>query len=263
MTSQDAPQTTNPTTLQDKLIELNRLDKRVRGLRSRLDANQNRHGIQGQRLAQIAQQKAELDTRLKQQQAQIHNLEQEAAAMQERVDKLRETLNTIKTNKEYQAVLVELNTLKSEKAEQDEVSLEHMEKLEELKTQVADITGKFEEQTKLVEKAGADVEEARAEVAESLSVAETEFREAAVDIPREALVIYAKLSDDNDGEAIGYIEIVDQKRREYTCSVSNTMMPPELVNSLITRPDSIRVCPASGVILVMKPEVRESMQNSK
>ncbi len=250
-------------TLQDKLIELNRMDKRVRGLRTRLDGNMRRKGIQQRKLDQLNQQHAELDGRVKAHRAALHNLETEAAAMDERVEKLRAQMNEITTNKEYQAVLVEVNTLKLEKSKKDDEALAEMTVVEELQTQLDTLTTQRDGQAKLVEQADADVAASREEIAESLAAAEAEFRAAAADVPRPVLMLYAKLSDDNDGDAIGYVEEYDRKRHEYTCSVSNVVLPPDVVNGLITQPEVVQQCPASGVILVVSAETRESMLASK
>jgi len=245
-------------TLQDKLIELNRLDKRVRGLRTRLDANQRRHGLLERQLQQVKQQQHELDQRVKEHETKGRTFETEVKSMEDRVEQLRTTMAQISTNKEYQAVLVEVNTLKASKGDVEEQALQEMTTADEVRVELDAATTKVVEQEKLVAKAEADVEAAREEVSASLAEAEKEFIEAAGHLPKEVLKLYAKLSDDNDGDALGYVEVVDRKRMEYMCSVSNVMLPAEIYNSLLSNPNIIKQCPASHVILVLDAKVRDA-----
>ncbi len=249
--------------LQEKLIELNRLDLRVRGLRQRLDQGTRRHSIQHRKLQQLSQQLAELETEAKHQQVKANDAESRAKEIDDKIESHRAQMNTITNNKQYQAVLVEVNTLKEEKGKAEESALERMEQLEQLNAKLEEIKASHEAQTKLVEAAEQEVEEAKGEVAETLTEAENEMRAAAIDLPREVIASYSKLSDDNEGEAIGYVQELDRKRREYICSVSNVILPPDVVNALLVRPNDIQYCPSSGVILVMDPKAVQALSGSK
>jgi len=46
---------------------------------------------------------------------------------------------------------------------------------------------------------------------------------------------------------------------ECTCEVSNTMLPVELVNRLLSKSELVQ-CPTSGAILYMPEDLRESME---
>ena len=52
---------------------------------------------------------------------------------------------------------------------------------------------------------------------------------------------------------------IDRRNMEYTCEVSNTMLPIELVNRLLSRAELVQ-CPTSGAILYMPDDLRDSMQ---
>jgi len=245
--------------LQDDLRALFVLDKQVRGLRSRLDATLRREKLMGGKLEQLQQQHHELTDHLRHVQARTADLEGQSESLDERITKQRDQMNTVKTNKEYSALLVEVNTLKLEKGKLEEQTLEEMGKIDELKEEVAAIEEKIEEQKKLVEGAGSDVQAARDAVGDKLDEVQAERDRAAEAIPESALKTFEKLADDYDGEAMAAIVEQDRKRMEYTCDGCFTILPFECVNAAITRADDVVLCPNCDRILYMDKELKADL----
>ena len=115
--------------LTDNLVNLYRIDAQVRGLRRRLESAQRHLEVQDRHLDELRQQRAEFDTRQRQLRATIGNLEGETSAIEQRLEKLRNELNGATTNKQYMAVLTELNTVKLSRGELDERQLQEMERV--------------------------------------------------------------------------------------------------------------------------------------
>src|SRR5690606_15039656 len=106
--------------LQEKLHALFLLDQQVRGLQTRVNAAGSRLKSQQTRLAQLNQQRDELAGQLKQTQPAASSLEHHAQAVNDKVQRLREQMNAVKSNKEYHALLVEVNTRKADHAKLEE-----------------------------------------------------------------------------------------------------------------------------------------------
>ncbi len=249
--------------LQDQLRDLSTRDAHVRGLSRRLDAGKRRRTAQQKKLDQLNQQLAELQEELKRAQAHVGSLEADAAAADAKTAKLREQMNTVKTNKEYSALLVEVNTLKIEQAKIDDLILEQMEGVEEKKSRVAELEEKAAEQRRLVELADREVDEARAEVGDQLDETTKERDAAAAQVPDDVLALYRKLDADTDGEAVCGIEEQDRKRMEYTCGGCYMALPIEKVNAAITKPDVLTQCPYCDRILLISEEIRSGLAPSK
>lgn len=250
-------------TLQEKLQALAAHDDRLRALRSRLDAGLRRHKAQANKLAQIRQQHDELADQLKATKAHAQTLENDAKAAEDRTGKLREQMNAVKTNKEYSALLVEVNALKAEQGRLEEMVLEHMEKVEERQAELAEIEAKADEQQKLVDLAQGEVDEAQAEVGDQVAEVTAERDAAAALVPDDVLATYRKLLDDHDGEAVCGVEEQNKRRMEYTCAGCFMALPIEKVNAAITKPDVLTQCNSCGRILIVPAEIREGLSPSK
>ncbi len=242
--------------LQEKLYDLFLLDQQVRGLRTRLDAATRRHNAQNARLDQYRQQLAELTDQYKHAQAEVSTLEHEALGAEERVTKLREQMNSVTSNKEYSAMLVEINTLKGEKSKLEDQALEKMSASDAIKERVDETQGKVDSQSKLVEQALAEVLSAKEEVGVQLDDANAKRDEAAGEVPADVLNVFERLADHYDGETLAEIEEQDRRRREYTCGGCYMELPIERVNALMMKPDELVTCPSCNRFLYIKQELK-------
>ncbi|MBI1336454.1 MAG: hypothetical protein GC164_05775 [Phycisphaera sp.] len=249
--------------LQDQLRELFHLDQQVRGLRTRLDAAQRRLKIQKTKAEQIQRQMQELASQYKQAQAAAGNFETEVKQAEQRVNKLREQMNTVTSNKEYSALLVEVNTLKLEKGKVEEKALEQMTKADLLKQEVVELDAKLTEQNKLVAAAEAEVKESRDEVGARLDEAQSQRDAAATTIPPEVKVTFDRLLEAHDGEAMANIIEENRRAMEYTCGGCYIQVPVELVNALSTRPDEMILCPSCKRILYIDKELKGALAGKK
>jgi uncharacterized protein len=245
--------------LQDKLYDLFLLDQQVRGLRTRLDTATRRLTLQQKKLDQLNQQRSELSAQSKKSQAEVAGLEHQAQDADERTVKLREQMNNVRNNKEYSAMLVEVNTLKDEKSKLEDQALEKMGQLDTLNATLAEVETKAQQQTKLVESATAEVQSAKDEVGVQLSDATAQRDEAAAQLPADTLTQFERLADHFDGETLGEIEEQDRKRREYTCGGCYMELPIERVNAIMTKPDGLVNCPSCNRFLYIKQELKASI----
>ena len=246
-------------TLQDQLRELFLLDQQVRGLRSRLDAAQRRQDAQKEKLDQLQRHREELQQQVRHHETRGNALEQEAGDVEAKADRLREQMNSVKTNKEYSALLVEVNTLKEQKGKLEEQALEHMNQVEQLTQQLEEVSGRLKQQEKLLEQSAGEVQGAQEQVGGKLDEATRERDEAAEKIPAEARQLFNRLAENYDGEAMATIEEADRKRLEYNCAGCYMQLPIERVNALLKRPDELVTCPNCSRILYIDEQTRSAI----
>ncbi len=242
--------------LQDQLYDLFLLDQQVRGLRTRLDAATRRLGAQSNKLDQLRQQQTELSDQVKHGQAEVSSLEHEASDLDERVKKLREQMNNVRNNKEYSAMLVEVNTFKDEKGKLEDQALEKMGEVDATGQRLAEVQAQVTDQVKLVELAQAEVQSSKDEVGDQLADATAKREIAADQIPSDRLAQFERLADNYDGETLGEIEEQDRRRREYTCGGCYMELPIERVNALMMKPDELVTCPSCNRFLYIKQELK-------
>src|SRR5690606_34890700 len=139
---------------------------------------------------------------LKQVQAKAASLEHEANGMEERIGKLREQMNSVTSHKEYQALVVEGNTLKVDKGKLEEQALEQLGQVDTVQAKIADLDAKIAERNKLETQSQGEVESARAEVGEKLDQLTAERDAAAAQLPDDVRAQFLKLADEHEGDAL-------------------------------------------------------------
>ena len=248
-----------PLALQDQLRELFLLDKQVRGMRSRLDAAIRRTQAQQNKREQLQRQHDELAAQLKQVQVKAATLEHQASEMDGRISKAREQMNSVKSNKEYSALLVEVNTLKVDKSKVEDQALEQMNEVDTLKQRVTEMEEKIQEQSQLESMSQSEVQSARDEVGSKLDELTRERDAAAEKLPPEVRNMFNRLADAYEGEALAEIEEQDRRRMEYTCGGCYLSLPVERVNAVMTRRDEVVTCPACNRILYINQDLQAAI----
>lgn len=246
--------------LQEQLRELYRLDSQLRGLRSRLDAAIRRRDAQQNKLNQLTQQRDELAEQHQHLKAKQHNLEQEAAQKDQQVQAHRDQMNTVTSNKQYSAMLVEIDSLKNEKSRLEDQALEKMNEVEAIAARQAELDEKLAEQQKLVDQANKDVEAAESEVGGRLEDMTKERDAAAAELPAETRTLFERLAEAYEGEAMAPVEEEDRRRMEYSCGGCFISLPVEHVNAVVTSPDKVTACPNCQRILYVDQELAAAMK---
>jgi predicted nucleic acid-binding Zn-ribbon protein len=250
-------------TLHAKLHRLFLVDRQLNGLKGRVSGAKARHRKHNAHLKQLNTQNAVLSKQLKEVRASAHNLENEAKGINNKIQSLREHMNSVKTDKEYRAILVEVNTLKEGKGGLEDQALEALGKVEAHEVELKDLEGLIADAAKKVELALNEVNEGEAEIADQLTQLEAERIEAAKEVPPEALSHYEVQSEASDGEPMASIMEEDRRRLEYTCEGCYIQLPVEAVNKLLTRPNEMVICPSCGRILFISDTLRDSVGSSK
>ncbi|MFA9479935.1 zinc ribbon domain-containing protein [Phycisphaerales bacterium AB-hyl4] len=249
--------------LQEQLHELFLLDQQLRGLRNRLDAGQSRQRAQQNKLVQLQQQQQELSHQLRQTQVNAQTLEKQSGEMEARINELRGRMNNVTSNKEYSALLVEVNTLKVDKSKIEDQALEQMNEVDTLKQRVTDIEQKIDDQKKLVSGADNEVDSARAEVGDRLDEVASKRQAAAEKVPADARAVFERLADSYEGEALAEVEEANRRRMEYNCGGCYMSLPIERVNGIMMRTNELVTCPNCNRILYMKPELKSALSGAK
>jgi predicted nucleic acid-binding Zn-ribbon protein len=242
--------------LVENLLNLHRVDSQVRGLRSRLTQAERYLAAQEKQLGDLLRQHHELQARRKQFQAGIANNEIELKTVDGRLEKLRNDLNSAVTTKQHQAVLSEMNTIKTKRGEIEDRMLGDMEQVEKLAEQFSALETQIAERTKVRDRAKAELEERRNDVGARLAELETEREHAAALLPEPVLGLFEKLADDFEGEAMAQVEEIDRRSREYACGACNMHLPYEQVSQLSIRDETVVRCPSCTRILYVQEEMR-------
>ncbi|MCW5755326.1 MAG: hypothetical protein KIT24_11520 [Phycisphaeraceae bacterium] len=236
-----------------QLLRVFRVDQQIRGLQSRLKTAQRFLDTQERQLNDLSTRHASLQSQIRQLSASAANIEGEANQLQLRIDSLREKMNTSRTNKEYQALLVEVNTLKIDKGKLDEEALGLMAKIEELRAEAAQLESQMSERKGIRSVAATERDQRSGEIQDRLTELQKQREAIVAQVPADALALYnerlRKFGDDDEG-VMAAIELHDVRRHEFTCSACQTHLPVQTLNALLK--GSLTRCASCQVILYIE-----------
>ncbi len=246
----------------DNLLTLFNVDQQVRSLRSRVESAEIYLNAQKKQMDAINVERAENDQQQMQHKANIANTETETGSIDTRIDHLREELNKAVNDKQYSALLAEVNTLKEHRKAFEDELLTDMAAVEKLELSATEITERADERKKVLQVAEKELKTRESEIAEQLAELETERSAAAAVIPEEVLSEFDEIADDYEGESMAAIEIIDKKRKEYSCTSCSIHLPLETVTVLMGNKDTVVKCGSCDRILYLEPESREALAPS-
>jgi predicted nucleic acid-binding Zn-ribbon protein len=181
---------------------------------------------------------------------QFDRLELELKARDESIAKLRASLNSAKTNKEYSAVLTQLNTTKADNSKIETQSLELLKSIETDENECNEIQAQIDEQKRHLEQRRTEAEALAAKCQVEIDKIQAEWDEVAQSIPDKPLEIFKRVTETYDGQAVALIEQQGGKKGAYSCDGCFMGLTAECVNLLMTKDDIIR-CPNCTRILVL------------
>ncbi|HSV27496.1 MAG TPA: C4-type zinc ribbon domain-containing protein, partial [Sedimentisphaerales bacterium] len=163
----------------------------------------------------------------------------------------RAALNTAKTNREYAAVLTELNTNKADSTKLENQILDLMKNIEIDEKDCTEIARQVEEEKQKLDVIRKECDERVTIYEGQIEAVQKDWDAAAASIPAEQLMIFKRVADTYDGEAIACVEQQNGRVQVYSCGGCFMGVPTDLANLLMTRDEVIR-CPNCTRILVLK-----------
>jgi predicted nucleic acid-binding Zn-ribbon protein len=232
----------------DALRQLQDIETQLRSIRERIASKRRSADAHKRRVASLERQIADTHLLKTNAQAEADKLELDRASREEHIAKLRDSLNRTKTNKEYSAILTQLNTDKSDGLKLEDQVLAALSTVDELKAQETRLRAEIENEqrrAKELDQAAADFE---AQLSRELGDLESQRTAAAEDIPPESLTMFERACERHDGEGMARAVQTHPKRAEYVCGGCNMSMTLETINALQSRDV---VCPCQTCLRIL------------
>lgn len=232
------------------LIKLQSVENRLRAAKAKLARSRRSVIIQENQIRSLQNALEAKKEELQLTKVQSDRLELELKIRDAEVSKLRAALNTAKSNKEYAAVLTQLNTTRADNSKLETQILELMKIIETDEAECANIRTQIEEQKQQLEQTRKTSEAAGAEHEAEIAQIQAEWNEVAQAIPPEPLKVFNRVAETYDGEAVAQIEEQEGRHAAYSCGGCFMGITAESVNLLMTKDELIR-CPNCTRILVL------------
>jgi predicted nucleic acid-binding Zn-ribbon protein len=181
---------------------------------------------------------------------QFDRLELELKSRDETIARLRASLNTAKSNKEYAAVLTQLNTTKADSSKIESQSLELMKDIETDDVECKDIQRQIGEQKETLERTRKESEALSVKFEAEIDIIQAEWDEAARTIPRDVLEKFKRVAETYDGQAVAVVEQQEGKQGAYSCGGCFMGVTAECVNLLMTKDEIIRCANCTRILVL-------------
>jgi len=235
------------------LVKLQSVENRLRAAKAKLARCRRNVIIQENQVRNLQNALEAKKEEIQLTKVQSDRLELELKSKDEQVAKLRASLNTARTNKEYAAVLTQLNTTKADNSKIETQILELLKDIEADEAECKDIRNQIEQQKQQLEKTRKDSEELAIKYQAEIDEVQKEWNKVAKTISKEPLEIFKRVAETFDGQAVAVIEQQEGKTGAYSCGGCFMGITAESVNMLMTKDEVIR-CPNCTRILVLTSE---------
>jgi predicted nucleic acid-binding Zn-ribbon protein len=233
------------------LIKLQSVENRLRAVKSKLTRCRRTVIFQENQLRTLQNGLEAKHEETKLTRVQVDRLELELKERDEHIAKLRAALNMAKTNKEYAAILTELNTSKADNSKVENQVLDLMKNIEADESDRMQIQIQIDEQKAKLDELRKDAEIKGTGFESEIEEIQSEWDQVAETIPAEALGIFKRVAETYDGEALATVSKENERIDIYSCGGCFMRLPAETVNQLMTKDDIIR-CSNCTRILVLK-----------
>lgn len=236
------------------LVKLFLADKDLRDAQARLDAVTKNVRLQERKVTDLTAREAASKTELIKLQARAGELDLEIKSRDAKIESLRGQQAQAQTNREYQAHLVQINTQKVDKTKLEEEALVLLERVEKLSAETQGLLAQRDTETAKLATMKSEIDSRVTDLNKEIDALRPAREEAAAAVPPKALVIFDRLAERYEGEAMESIDKPHPKREEYIATVCNIDLTVDVYNRLHTR-DELVFCSSCGRILYIPQDL--------
>ena len=232
----------------EALLDLQDIELQIVDIRRQVAMKERLVRRQAAKLSSAQEQLTAGREALRRTQMDVDELDVSAKSRQAQVVHLREQLKTVRTNREYAAVLEQLNNENAERSRIETRELEMMEGVEAQRKVVDELVqGEQTEATRLGD-FEAQSEQVRRTFAAKLDELQQQRGDAAAKLQAPVLAMFERLSERYEGEVMARIERTHPRRDEFSCGGCHMTLSAEAANAAMTR-DDVQTCRSCGRML--------------
>jgi predicted nucleic acid-binding Zn-ribbon protein len=231
------------------LVQLQTLDTEIYALRNEKEAKPQEIKVLGDAFEQKKQSLAALETKLQDLQRQRKERELELGSKEEATKKLQGQLYQLKTNKEYQAMLQQIDDSKADASLIEDKILESLDAIDKAKTEIEKEKVRLQEEEKAFNAQKKTIEERIKEIDARLAELESKRKQILPVIEKKILAQYERILSSRDALAI--VRVINS-----TCQGCNMFVPPQVIN-LIKMYERIITCEVCNRMLYIEEDASQ------
>ncbi len=237
----------------DALRELQSIELQIVDIQKQMGRKARVVAAQEKKLDGLRKQIATAEAESTRVQMDLDAADVDLKARQSSIQKLREHLNSVKTNKEYAAVLAQLNNEKADTTRIETRAMELMGDVETRKGAIQELRDAESREAGRLDELNDQAQQTEKSYSGHLDALLEKREGAAGRLENTTVTQFTRLSERYDGEAMAQLERTHPRRDEYICTGCYLSLSAEVANSLMTR-DEVVTCKNCGRILYYEKE---------
>ncbi len=226
------------------LKRLQRIDQQLSQRQSQKEHLPQRLAAAQQDVQDRQEQRRQVEQQLQSRRLEIDRQELDLRSHEERGARLRQQLNQVRTNREYQALLTEIKSVEADVSRLEEAILEAMGEADELAAEQARLADLIQETQREVTAVGQAVSEEAGALEGQIASLSQDRQEVAVGIDPENLATYERLRRGLGGRVVVPV-------RNDHCEGCHMPLTPQTISELLAN-RALVVCHRCGLILYLQ-----------
>ena len=228
------------------LVKLQTIDSEIYGLRSEKEAKPQEIMAIETSFEEKKQHLADIEKKSLDLQRQRKDEELELGTKEEGVKKLQTQLYSLKTNKEYQAMLQQIQDAKADASVIEDKILEFLDQIDKVKVEIENEKTRIKEEEKVFTEEKKKIEDRIRQIDDRLAQLEAGRQQIVPEIEPKILGQYERILLNRDSLAIVGV-------KDNSCQGCNMFVPPQVIN-LIKMYERIITCEICNRILFIPDE---------
>ena len=187
---------------------------------------------------------------LRREEVRLNTLEVDVAGRTANIDKLREHLNSVRTNKEYADILADINNQKADTTKVESEAMEVMEVVETRRKDLDEHDANRAKEVSRMEELKQELVQLRQTFSPRLTKLEAQKQEALDGIDRSVITLFERVSERYDGEVLAEVVRPNPRLDEFRCNGCHMQLRADVANALLVK-DEVMTCKVCGRILFM------------
>jgi predicted nucleic acid-binding Zn-ribbon protein len=233
------------------LLALQDIELQIVDIRRQLDLKRRRVRGQARKLKAVQDTIEAERAGVKKSQIEFDELDVDIKGRSANITRLREHLNTVRTNKDYAAILAKLNNEKADVSRLENRALSMLQVIDAHKQELTQHQQAESAEADRLEDLQRQLEQANQSLGGRLEELQSQRAEAAAQIDQKTMTLFDRLSEHYDGEVLAEVEQPNPRRDEFICAGCHMALRIEVANTLKSR-DEVVTCKSCGRILFMQ-----------
>lgn len=236
------------------LLNLYKADTVLRAAQEKLESATRNVRLQRRRVQNLEKERDAAVESQHRAQSSRAQLELDLKARDQRIEQLRSQQQSSQNNREYQGLLVEINTQKVDRGKIEEQALAAIDAAEKAQASRGSLDNQVREETTRLTTMETDINQHVKDLQAEIDTLAPKRDAASKALPDRLAKLFEQVSEKLEGETMAPISRIDAREERFVCNACNMELYADVYNRLHSRDEPV-VCPSCNRLLYIPDEL--------